>query len=78
MKGIAELKKNEILEILTQVYFPQTAPTDDASVISGLNFLRSYQRLLENPEKEEQSQRRPVEAGQKSSDSKVSIFVVFL
>ena len=33
MKGITELKKNEIPEILT---FPQTAPTDDASLISGL------------------------------------------
>ena len=51
---------------------------DDASMISGLNYLLRYQRSLENPEKEEQSQRRPVEAGQKSSDGKVSIFVVFL
>ena len=40
MKGIAELKKNEILKILTIV--PQTAPTDDASLISGLNCLRCY------------------------------------
>ena len=27
--------------------------TDDASMISGLNSLRRYQRSLENPEKEE-------------------------
>ena len=53
------------------------APTDDASMISGLNCLRHYQRSLVNPEKEESSQRRPVEAGQESFDGKVSIFVVF-
>ena len=33
MKGIAELKENEIPEILNS---PQTTPTDDASFISGL------------------------------------------
>ena len=33
MKGIAELKENEISEILNS---PQTTPTDDASLISGL------------------------------------------
>ena len=51
--------------------------SDDVWVISGLNCLRRYQRSLVNPEKEELSQRRPVEAGQESSDGKVSIFVVF-
>ena len=32
MKEIAELKKNEVPEIL----FPQTAPTDSSTEISGL------------------------------------------
>ena len=74
MKEITEFKESKTLKIL---YFPQTAPTDDASMISGLNCLRHYQRSLVNPEKEESSQRRPVEAGQESFDGKVSIFVVF-
>ena len=43
MKEIVELKKSEILEILTK--FPQMAPTDDASLISGLNNLRALSIL---------------------------------
>ena len=75
MKEITEFKESKTLKILYSS--PQTAPTDDVWMINGLNCLRRYQRSLVNPEKEELSQRKLVEAGQESSDGNVSIFVVF-
>ena len=50
VKEITEFKESKTLKIL---YSPQTGPTDDASMISGLNCLRCYQRSLVNLEKEE-------------------------
>ena len=67
MKGIAELKENEIPEILNS---PQTTPTDDASFISELKIYNVIDLRVvgESWKGKQESQRRPVEAGQESSD----------
>ena len=66
MKEIAELKKNEVPEI----HSPQTAPTNGSSEISGLEISGIvYLRVVgESWKSKQESQKRPVEAGQESFD----------
>ena len=66
MKEIAELKKNEVPEIL----FPQTAPTDSSTEISGLKILGVVDLRVvgESWKSKQESQRRPVKVGQESSN----------
>ena len=72
MKEIAELKKNEIPEFLS----PQTAPTNGSMEISELKIscVVDLKVVGESWKSKQESQRSPVEAGQESSDVKVSIF----
>ena len=49
---------------------------DNAWIISGLKLSSTLPKVANKSCKTKTNQRRPVEAGQKSSDDKVSLFVI--
>ena len=51
---------------------------DNARMISGLKLSSTLPKVANKSWKQKTNQRRPVEAGQKSSDDKVSLFVILV